>query len=251
MRVARQLAYWRQCVRDWVAYQLRQVHRITNQIEEGFGDHKAPRQLLLGLLLHNLLHLSLQILHIVVVVPKDVAAGGLQALANRVVDQLVGDDDVAALAEGRYDTGNSREGLRVDNASLGTETGRNVGLGLHVYILGTVELGRAAGAYAVGPESLDGLLFDLLVRIEVVKVVRGQVGDRLAGRELCLGARRSAGGDTALAMAASSRRDGGCQGLLPNKHWQLLGLSLLKRSQWRNQGLGLPLPDQLVDLLLA
>jgi len=53
-----------------------------------------------------------------------------------------------------------------------------------VYILCAVESGRTAGADAVGAESLDGFLFESLVRDEVVEIEGGEVRDGAAVREL-------------------------------------------------------------------
>lgn len=136
----------------------------------------------------------------------------LQALANGKVDRAVRDDDVAALAERRDDAGDGGEGLRVHDAALGAETGRDVGFGLHVDVLRAVELGRAARPDAVGAEGLDGFLFDLLVADEVVEVVGGEVGDGAAVGESGFGA----GGAGGWLVYPYMPRE--CSGNLPNYH---------------------------------
>lgn len=106
------------------------------------------------------------------VVPFDVAPGNLQASAYGEVDGAIGNDNVASLAESGYDARDGGEGLGVNNATLGADVRRDIGLRLHVYILGAVELRGPAGTNTVGSQHLDSLLLDLLVGIEVVEVVR-------------------------------------------------------------------------------
>ena len=108
-----------------------------------------------------------------------------------MVGHLIGYDDITALAKGREGTGQGGIGVGVYDATLGTEEGCDVGFGLHVDILGAVELGRTAGANSVGAQRLDGLFLDGLVGIEVVKVVGSEVRDGLSVGQLGLRTGRS------------------------------------------------------------
>jgi hypothetical protein len=175
-----------------LAYQLRQVNHVANVLEQALGDDEAPRQRLPGLLLDQVLEHVLEVLHVVVLVPLDGAAADLHALADGKVDGLVGDDDVAALAERGDDAGDGGKGLRVDDARRHAQVRRDVCLGLHVHVLRAVEAGRAAGADAIGAQRLDGLLLERLVADEVVVVVRREVRDGAPVGELRLGACGSA-----------------------------------------------------------
>lgn len=112
--------------------------------------------------------------------PLDLTSGDFQALADRVVDLLVGEDDIATLAKGRNDTGDGREGLGVDDTALSAQVGGNISFRLHVDILGTIELWRAARSDAVRAQGLDSLVLDLLIGIEIVEVVSGEVGNGFA-----------------------------------------------------------------------
>lgn len=58
-------------------------------------------------------------------------------------------------------------------------------------ILGAVELRRATRTDAVGAQDLDGLFLDLLVAVEVVEVVRGEVGGGTTVGELRFRASRT------------------------------------------------------------
>ena len=225
-------------------HQLGQVVDIAGHLKQCLGDDKAPRQLLAGLLLDDLAKDLLQILHVAMVVPLDAASRDLEAATDRVVDAPVRDDDVSSLAERRDDARDGRERVRVDDAPLSAQIRGDVGFGLHVHVLGAVELGRAAGTDAVGAEGLDGLLLDLLVGVEVVEVVRREVGDRLAVGKLRLRTRRAA-------LVSFSSPPFPCQPayLLPDKNWQLLLFCLLQGSRRRYQRLGRPFLNQLVDFL--
>lgn len=66
--------------------------------------------------------------------------------------------------------------------------GGYIGFGLDVHILGAVETGGGARAYAVGAEYLDGFFFERFVSDEIVKIVGGEVRDRAAVREFGFGA---------------------------------------------------------------
>lgn len=172
--------------------QFGQIGSISSKFEQAFGNDETPSQLLgLGLFLDNLLHVSLQIFHVTVVVPFDVASGGLEALSNGIIDFFIGNDDVSSLAERWNNAGNGGEGLSVDYAALGAKVSGNVGFGLHVDVLGPVELGRAARTDTVGAQDLNGLFLDLLIAIEVVEVERAQVRDGAAIGELCLRSSRT------------------------------------------------------------
>jgi len=78
--------------------------------------------------------------------------------------------------------------LCVDDRSRQAQVRGDVGLDFDVDVLRAVKVGRAARADAVGMEGLDGTLFDLLRRDEVVVVVGGEVGYSAIVAELDLGA---------------------------------------------------------------
>lgn len=131
-------------------YQPREINAVADSLEKALGDDESAGQLLPRLLLRHPSHDTFQIIHVSVVVPFDVAPGDLQASAYGEVDGAIGNDDVASLAEGGYDTGDGGESLGVNNASLGANVRRDVSLRLHVYILGAVKLRRPAGTNTVG-----------------------------------------------------------------------------------------------------
>jgi hypothetical protein len=64
------------------------------------------------------------------------SAPHLDALLDRKVDALVGDDDVAALAECGNHRRDRREALCVDDGVVDADKARNVGLELHVHVCG-------------------------------------------------------------------------------------------------------------------
>lgn len=70
--------------------------------------------------------------------------------------------------------------------------GGDVGLGLHVYILRSIESGWAARPHPIRSQSLNCLLLKRLVRDKVVEVIGRQVDNGLAIRELGLWARSTA-----------------------------------------------------------
>ena len=105
--------------------------------------------------------------------PFDVAPGSFEAFANRVIDGSVGYNDVPALAERWNDTGYGGEGLSIYDARLGAKVSGNVSFGLDVDILRAVELWRPARPDAISAESLYSFFLDLLVRVEVVEIIRG------------------------------------------------------------------------------
>lgn len=125
------------------------------------------------------------------IVPPDRAPRGFEALAYRVVHHLVGNNDVATLAEAWDYARDGREGVGVHDGALGAEKRGDVGLGLHVNVLRAVELRGAAGAHAIGAQGLDSLFFYRFAGVEVVEVVRCEIGHSPAVRELDLGARWS------------------------------------------------------------
>lgn len=183
-----------------------QIRRITNGLKQTFGNDETTGELLsLCLLGSHALHDTLEPIHITMIEPANAGTRGLQTLTDRVVNGAVSDDDIATLAEGGDTRGRDGEGLGVDDAALGAEEGSNVGLGADVDILGAIELGRTAGADAVGAQGLDGLLLDLFVGVEVVEVVRGEVGDGTAVGELRLGA----GGTVGVGLARV-KKQGAC-----------------------------------------
>ena len=113
----------------------------------------------------------------------DCAPRNLQSLPNRIIDCAIRNNDIASLAERGNNTRNCRESLRINDTSFSTQARRDVGLGLHVYILRAVELRGSTGSDTVRAEGLDRFLFDLLVADEVVKVVGGEVRYGSAVRE--------------------------------------------------------------------
>ena len=113
-------------------------------------------------------------------VPSHRTPRNLDALADREIDRVVRDDDIAPLAKSRDHTGDGREGLGVHDASPGTQELGNIGLGLHVHVLRAIEAGGSARAHAVGAQCLDGFLLEGLVGDEVVEIVRGEVGNGAA-----------------------------------------------------------------------
>ena len=170
-------------------YQLGEISHVASGLEESFHYDKPPSELLASLFLDDLLHDTLEVLHIIVIVPADDATRDLETPTNWEVDAPVSDDNIATLAEGRDNAGDGREGVCVDKARLGAKIVGDIGLGLHVDVLGTVELRRATGTNTIGAEGLNGLLLDLLIGVEVVEVVRRKVDDSLAVGQLDLWAR--------------------------------------------------------------
>lgn len=122
--------------------------------------------------------------------PFDIASRGLKTFSNRVVGGFVRYNHIASLAESRNDAGYGREGLRVHNASFGPEKISYIGFGLDVDILSTVKLWRTTWANAISPQSLDSLLLDLFVGVEVVKIIRCEIRDGPAARQFYSGSCR-------------------------------------------------------------
>ena len=195
------------------------------------------------------------------VIPPDRATRSLQSLAYRVVYHLISHNDVAALAEAGDDARNGRESMSIDDGSLGAEERGNVRLSLHVNILCTVELWRTTGADAVGAQSLDRLFLDGLASVEVVEVVRSKIGHRPAVSEsnfrTCWAAHHilvSTLNTQAKRPAPSTPEDVrryGSSAFLPDDYGYFLSFALLEGSPFSDEGLWLPFPDQLVDLILS
>lgn len=137
-----------------------------------FRDDESPGKRLPGLLLGNLGQNSLKIFHIIVLIPPDHTARDLNTLSNSKADTLVRNDDISTLRKRGDNTGNSRKRLRVDDTSGRSKIRRDIRLGFHMDILGTVESSRATRADTVVAEGLDGLLLERLVRVKVVEVER-------------------------------------------------------------------------------
>ena len=105
----------------------------------------------------------------------DRAPTNLQTLPNSIIDRAIRNNNIASLTESRNNTGNCREGLRINNTTFRAKARRDVRLRLHVYILSAIELRRSARSNTVCSKSLNGLFFNLLVADEVVEVVGGEV----------------------------------------------------------------------------
>lgn len=118
--------------------------------------------------------------------PLYCASRGLEALADRIIDRAVSNNDVATFAECGNDAGDGGKGLGIDNTALGTKVGGNVGFSLDVDVLRAVKLRGAARANAVCSEGLDSFLLDLFVGVEIIEVVRSEVRYSPAVRELRL-----------------------------------------------------------------
>lgn len=176
--------------------------------------------------------------------PFDVASRDLKTLANRIVDLLVRDNDISSLAEGGDDTGNGGECLGVDDATFGTKISGDVGFRLHMDILGAVKLRRATGTDTVGAQDLDGLFLDLLVAVEVVEVVRGEIGSSTA-----VGKFRFRTSRTKNTESERHARVTGLVHILPNKNWESLALCDLEGSLLRDERFGCPFIDEFFDFL--
>lgn len=116
-------------------------------------------------------------------------------------------------------------------------------------VLRAVELRGAAGADAIGAQGLDSLFFYRFAGIEVIEVVRRKVGHSPAVRELDLGARWSV--HQGVVSIPSHYTGDGRIVPLPNHHRDPFGLVLLEDGLVGNEGLRLPVPDELVDLILS
>lgn len=164
-------------------------------------DDESPSQRLPSLLLGNLGQNSLEIFHIIMLIPPDHTARDLNTLPNGEANTLVRDDDISTLRKCGDDTGNSRERLCVNYTSSGPKIRRDIRLGFHMHILSAVKSSRATRTDTVVAEGLDGLLLERLVRIEVVKVKRPQVHNRATIRQLRLGTNRTAQGKKSLGIS--------------------------------------------------
>jgi hypothetical protein len=130
-------------------YQFGQINTISHCLEQPLSDNESSSQRFLGLLLHNLLQDSLQVLHIVVLIVPNRTPADLKPFSNSIIDRPIRNNDIASLAERRNDTRDRRESLRINNAPLSTQARSNVRLRLHVYILRAVEKRRAAGSNTI------------------------------------------------------------------------------------------------------
>lgn len=72
--------------------------------------------------------------------------------------------------------------MGIDDAALSTKKSRDILLGIHMDVLGAVELGRATGADSIGAQSLNRLIFDRVACSEVIEVIRGEIYNSLAAR---------------------------------------------------------------------
>lgn len=113
-------------------------------------------------------------------IPPDNASRDLNTLANGKANPFIRDDNVSTLREGRNNTRDGREGLRVDDASRGPQEGRDIIFCLHVNILCAVESTGSAGTHSISAECLDCLFLEGLIRIEVVKIEGAKVCDSAA-----------------------------------------------------------------------
>lgn len=96
------------CGKVRVTYEFREIGAVANHFKDALSHNESPGQdLLLRLLLDYLLHHSLQIFHVVVLVPADIASGGLEAFADRVIDHLIGHDHISTFAKSRDNARNS------------------------------------------------------------------------------------------------------------------------------------------------
>lgn len=63
-------------------YDLGEVHHVSNVFEHALGDNESPRQLFLSLLLNDSLHYSLQVFHIIMLIPSDRTSRDLYPFAD-------------------------------------------------------------------------------------------------------------------------------------------------------------------------
>lgn len=110
-------------------------------------------------------------------VPTNNTARDLDTLPNSKANALVRNNDITTLGKRRNNTGNRRERLGVHDTRRSTQERRDIGLGLHVHVLRTVESTGTAGTHAVVAECLDGLLLESLVGVEVIEIERAEVRD--------------------------------------------------------------------------
>lgn len=138
--------------------------------------------------------------------------------------------------------------MRVNDASFSAQVGGNICLGLYVDVLGAIKLGRTARPDAIRAQSLDGLFFDLLVRIEVVEIVGCKVRNCATVCELRLGAGWSilwsvramdgTPGKTGFAISPFHQWHG-----LPNNDRDSLGFGNLKGSSFGDKRFWNPIID--------
>lgn len=159
---------------------LGQVDHVTHGLEEPLGDDESPGQGFVALLLGDLAQDPLKILRVIVFVPSHGRPTDLESFADGIIDRLVGDDDVAPLAECWDHTADRAKRLRVDDAGRSAQESGDISFDLHVYILGAVEARGSTWPHAVSAQRLNRAFFEHLIGDEVVEVVRGEVGDGAA-----------------------------------------------------------------------
>ena len=120
-------------------------------------------------------------------------------------------------------------------------------LGFHVHILGAIEARWTARTDAVGPQCLNRLLLENLIRNQIIKVVGGEVRHGSPVREFRLwsGWSGNAVSRKCSALVVCHQH----QELSPYNHRSFLVLGLLKGSLGRNEGFGGPKLHPLIDLL--
>ena len=105
-------------------------------IKDALSDDEpaSQRSLLLALLLVGTLQNLLQALHVIVVKPANGTTRDLETLLDGKINTAVRDNNIATLAEGGYNRGDSREGLCIDDSRFCSQEVRDVLLELDVDI---------------------------------------------------------------------------------------------------------------------
>lgn len=103
--------------RTALTHNLDQVHHRAVVLKNTFGDNELSleRSTLPFSFLVDDFQLSLQVGHIVVVIPLDGTSRDLKSLLHRKVDRLVRYDYISSFGECWNDRGDGREGLGVDD----------------------------------------------------------------------------------------------------------------------------------------
>ena len=158
----------------------RQINHITNILKQALSDNEPPRQRLLRLLFRDFRQNPLQVLHIIVLIPSDRTPRDLEAFLDRIVHRFIRNDDISSFRESRNNTRYGRKGLSVNNASRRPQKCSDICLDLHVYILRAVEAWRTARPNAVCTKGLYSSLFQILIRVQIVVIVRREVSDSSA-----------------------------------------------------------------------
>ena len=167
-------------------YKLRQMNNVSQVLAERFRNYEPPRQRLSGLLFDHLFEDPLHVFQVIVLVPPHGAPRDLNALPCSIIQCPVGHYDVASFTEGRNHAADGGKSLCVDDASWSAEMSRDVCFCFDMYILGAIETWGRTGPHTVCSEDLNGLLFESLIRDQVVEVVRREVRHRAAIRKLRL-----------------------------------------------------------------